>query len=1019
VQEWHRGVAEGRRWFGSGERSTSDILVAASIEECARVTAAALKAAGTWPNTSTADSLHTSGATEPDVARTLLATIRDLSTLAVPAPQQFQLAAVSALVEAFMALRRATGAAVHMDPVDTFLAAHGAAIQSALAAALQQFGVGPACELPFSGVNSTHAVGEGADAALAGVGDISMLRCDSFDGAVLVRSQQQRSPRTAAGGTGDVAGSRPLGESSGWGKWDEPDAAGGSRAQRDRVRAAGARSGAVAWGHSGGAEGRWDDDDGWDMPSPPITTRAPKTAAQSGQVPSATPAPTAAAAEAWGDDDDWEDAPAPVVAPTPVSSAPVVAPTPVSSEPSSQTPSATPGVAVAESVPLLAPDSQGIVAGVDCQSDAAPADDAPKKMMRKKVVKKVVRKVIKKVAKQSTGGDAPSGTPPPAKVAEGATLAHGAGMVIVAEGTSFAAKPAAAQLKAACTPPGGTGCTLNESAAVTVAHAPLCMPTGMPHESMLGVSTGGAVDDSEQSAALMQMPTAAAASEGRHADMHGAQAPEARECPEPSADAGAHRDGEGGLAVEQCSDESVGKVTSRAEVVDALAHGWGWGDEGAWGDAGGASTDGAQLIADDKQGAGHGAEEACGRSVQLLSELAEEGAVEQCTGQAASASDRAHLEAGPGGHVVAEGTCAAGRTRMASQAHVGLQRFESWSAEGLPARSVAGGAGAGCQELGVPDSAAKEGAGRCREEACEPAQCRATAGSASAEEWRPPVATAVLSAVQDADSGATGADRVTATMGDVAVADVGVGRSMTEAGEWDAKWDNGSDDWDAVAPVATLPAAEEASGTPRPSSALGACPPSEPVTVGAPIVTENASGWANDWSELGCNDWDAHAPVATSPPTQLTAHCAADAQPMLAELLAAQLLRVAKQASVGTGALRAGGLSPAAAVATSALERVEPPLALQQVGGAMQSILAHGLGALGLRAATQAKLADYSTVVILVVGGVTVAEVAEVALACHAVSAARALGADVPTILVGGTSLVTAANVLNELLPAC
>lgn len=84
----------------------------------------------------------------------------------------------------------------------------------------------------------------------------------------------------------------------------------------------------------------------------------------------------------------------------------------------------------------------------------------------------------------------------------------------------------------------------------------------------------------------------------------------------------------------------------------------------------------------------------------------------------------------------------------------------------------------------------------------------------------------------------------------------------------------------------------------------------------------------------------------------------------------------------------------------------------------MGSIPAHGLGVLGLRAATQAKLADYFTVKVLVVGRVTEGIGAEVASACRVVPAARALGADMPTVLVGGTTLVTAADVLQDLLLA-
>jgi hypothetical protein len=132
---------------------------------------------------------------------------------------------------------------------------------------------------------------------------------------------------------------------------------------------------------------------------------------------------------------------------------------------------------------------------------------------------------------------------------------------------------------------------------------------------------------------------------------------------------------------------------------------------------------------------------------------------------------------------------------------------------------------------------------------------------------------------------------------------------------------------------------------------------------------------------------------------------------------AGHLMRVAQKAAAQM-TLVSDGMSPVAALARNTLQPSAPVPALTYARGAVQSLFAQGLGAFGFKSENQ-RLADYDTVVILVLGGIAVSEVVNVSHILRECSAAaRALGAAVPTVLVGGTVLVSARSTLQAMLPA-
>ena len=218
-------------------------------------------------------------------------------------------------------------------------------------------------------------------------------------------------------------------------------------------------------------------------------------------------------------------------------------------------------------------------------------------------------------------------------------------------------------------------------------------------------------------------------------------------------------------------------------------------------------------------------------------------------------------------------------------------------------------------------------------------------------------------------------------------------------------WGSGWDDPEEVLEPEPAPALADSTDAASPAAQPGASsalfsPNDEPAT--------DAGGVATGWGDSD-SDWEEAPLMATHTP-------AATAVVTPAEAAANEVIRAAELAG-GASYASSEGASLAAAIARSALEGLPPPVSLAQRGsGGVQGMFAQGLGALGLRAPEQ-RLCDFDTVIILVVGGVTMREVAEVSEAVRASSGARALGADVPDVYVCGTSLVVADEVLLDLLP--
>jgi hypothetical protein len=218
----------------------------------------------------------------------------------------------------------------------------------------------------------------------------------------------------------------------------------------------------------------------------------------------------------------------------------------------------------------------------------------------------------------------------------------------------------------------------------------------------------------------------------------------------------------------------------------------------------------------------------------------------------------------------------------------------------------------------------------------------------------------------------------------------------------DDAWDSDWDDEPAAAEPAVAAPSEPARPAPAEAAAAGH---GDEADAHAAQNRGAAAGWVDDWDDEGGGEWTAAPPAAAASTVQAQSASAE-------ERTARALLRAAQQ----TTSTAAGGGGLVAALVQSALDGTPPPVQLTEHGGAMQNLFASGFGALGLRNATP-YMADFATVVILVVGGITGQEVGEAEAACHASRAARALGADVPDVYVGGTSLLSSSEFARALVP--
>jgi hypothetical protein len=187
----------------------------------------------------------------------------------------------------------------------------------------------------------------------------------------------------------------------------------------------------------------------------------------------------------------------------------------------------------------------------------------------------------------------------------------------------------------------------------------------------------------------------------------------------------------------------------------------------------------------------------------------------------------------------------------------------------------------------------------------------------------------------------------------------------------------------------------------------------------------HADDWADNWEDDNHASWEnmhscTSAVEGTAPQEEGVIN--ADSVTMQSgesrfSKQAGHLMRVAQKAAAQM-TLVSDGMSPVAALARNTLQPGAPAPVLTYARGAVQSLFAQGLGAFGFKSENQ-RLADYDTVVILVLGGIAVSEVVNVShIQRECSAAARALGAAVPTVLVGGTVLVSARSTLHAMLPA-
>lgn len=1017
----------------AGEADSGDVNTVAALDAClvaaTAATGAALRADAqplSAPVASAAAATDCPAALQ-QLCSDLAASAAGCSEAALPVLRAQLLRACTLL---FARCRSQAGAASHMDPVDALLGSNNAhlALQSTVAAVLQPHIDAHGAAAHSNASTAAAAVGEGRQHSAedsrhaARIDGEYLLRCPSFDGTALPActsgAQQSRSCIRASTAPAASAAA-PICEGSEWDDWGSPSAPAQQHGSPRAVSAA-----------QGPQEDDWGASSGDDWAPAPAPAQQPDSA-NTGVRPKPSTAAHGPSAGITG---------AALGAPSggaPAHSRKMAGATQVG--PQGECAGGRTGAAVA--APAVTPEA----APVATDPTGSPDAGQPAKPRAKKVVKRIVKRKVKRSELASAPGGVSSAASAdsnaatvsvgaPASSASGLGAAHTAGLSAPA---ASPASPAANALRStASSRPDANAVPAASSALREASNAAeaCCVaeqageasatPTPDSHAGELQPADrfGLGTQDCEGSTTSSHQQIGAPASAGTSAmpaydDVRGTQAPVSL------ADSAA--DGSSWGAIDQSVTDAASEVAPPGALHAAdLAR------------VATADSDALALSADPEGTQGAVETEAIGRGSAA-------GAASAAT---CAPMDSPHSQAAPG---------AAGATSPtgAGDPHAAV----SAAGAGNAARPGQEAAAATAHAFATPPAATTAQA-ECAAASSVAAQHVSGSASAAAREldnwpaaWRSDVrGSDAPHAGAGADADAADAKRHPPGGADGEVPDATAATLNPQLGaqDWEADWsDHASSVGSAPGTAQVLPA-PSALGSAQLLPAPHAIAPdasAKPAALSHAGGERSRSGalpeWDAAWSENGSDlqddwggSWDA-APGASqdaiadnagvAPGSAVQGGHATSPELTEAERAAARIVREAKHMSRSAHCAKAPERSAGAqqslvaAIARCALEATPPPCQLQQMGGGgVQNVLAQGLGVFGLRSA-EAKLSDFDCVVICVVGGVTMHEVYEVAQVCQETRAARALGAHVPDVLVGGTELLCGDNLARELSVAC
>ena len=957
---------------------------------------------------------------------------------AAQALSAFQAAALRACVLAFAAVsQRSNGSAAHMSPVDAFLAAHGQAVQQTLAQHLK----------PHLTSTSSQAVAEGQCEFL-------LQRCPSFDGAAVANTKApcavapvvlQQSNKSAGTSPGAATGhSRCLAATS------KAGLTALVRSSVDVPCECLQRHGQPVAEASG-----WD---AWDSPPPPHSpdASANQHAQAFADAPVATQqqprVPTGIApgwnAGAWSDEDDagWETAPAPAKPaalaqahkPPAEAQSPSVAAASAAKPPAEPTPryAVAADASTAQETGLHTSDHAYAAQSAGTAGVSTGGAEPPKK---RKVVKKVVKKVVRRVPKQSAVGSAAT------------SATDNVAPSVASSAQDVVPQPPSQNLDNVAVPaqsPGSAAASASPDAAAdndaTMHMSPT--PTWLGGESSQPPAVGAASPSAAQQGAAAAAPAAAheqavpdageaagaqnakdtaAHGAGQHTaelDAEGAAvgsplAAEVTLAPARAPDSmPAHSSVERGAQAAPAQPNAAEQVSDVAasQLVSDVDHDAAWGDD--WDDGPASAAEHVVQAADGAEQASHAstAKAASGAAADLPHTAVSTSATTAAEASHYSADapappSHAPSDAMPGRQVVQS---ASGSRTDAQPGHGDEGRTGSfagsWYSDWVDAPVAAGAHGPTDAKLTPPDSNkllhGEENAGASTAHAQASytdgrgaAHSIDAAAPNAADAWEadwsdaaPQRFAGAAAALQDASGTQHSPQQAHATPTPAAA-------DASFAGSWDSDWD------DAPLPnTAETHNVQHAAGVDALAGALTGAEdgPLEPNATAEHGEAENVDSWNDD----GSDDW-------SDAPLSRPAQAASSMESTEGKAEVAVSEEEARSRCIIRAAQRAVGSHARTplvqAIAQSALQGEPLAVKLAHYGGAVQNILSSGLGALGLRSSTP-QLSEYDTVVIIVLGGLTVGEVADVEALQRESQAARALGADVPEVLVGGIELFQA-----------
>lgn len=186
---------------------------------------------------------------------------------------------------------------------------------------------------------------------------------------------------------------------------------------------------------------------------------------------------------------------------------------------------------------------------------------------------------------------------------------------------------------------------------------------------------------------------------------------------------------------------------------------------------------------------------------------------------------------------------------------------------------------------------------------------------------------------------------------------------------------------------------------------------------GEQATLDNADNDQGSWGAWEDDSWNAAQPQSATVPATPSPPAAVEQQASPeASAFAHSLLRAVCRAARAANGCESLLETITNAVLSGGKEAAVPGVV--SVRSTMSNMLSHGLGALGLAGADR-PLTDFSCVVVVVLGGLSMEEVAvvESTVQKHA-RPASALAQDKPDVLVGGTSIIHADEVASMLLQA-